>query len=450
MGAITPINIVSDLLQGVHQLKTSRKDRQIVSDSDRKLTDITPGYLNVKIFDSGSSCSVNADDTASTEGLWVEVGIPIGICIAVPPFSIKIGYDMVPTTVAGINTSSYAFFVEEYIFTSCSGPSTTQTLPSNDEVPLPEACVNYTTFVDEYYPNRTAGSSTMLGYNVDMSLSTTFSSVQDPWGDLPMGEFSFLFTSSSSCNAASASTNPITGKGAFYNWIIANTCVDGAIATCGGTNAGNTMTVAAYADPECTGNISTSDTFSEVICGSYDATDGSGTSSEIQEIFELFGIEVPTIDDDNGLVAKYVEELSGTTYCGNQDALTQPTLQPTSDGHAASGGSMTSAEVTETVVGSLFGVGLLVFVLFVAIFHRERAIALLCGKETDGHAGQWAPKDGYSQYNDEGSVQGTASAMHTATYGIDKSASSGGDSSSVGAVSVGARSVRPMADQSEL
>ena len=112
MGAITPINIVSDLLQGVHQLKTSRKDRQIVSDSDRKLTDITPGYLNVKIFDSWSSCSVNADDTASTEGLWVvEVGIPIGICIAVPPFSIKIGYDMVPTTVAGINTNSYDFFL---------------------------------------------------------------------------------------------------------------------------------------------------------------------------------------------------------------------------------------------------------------------------------------------------------------------------------------------------
>ena len=209
-----------------------------------------------------------------------------------------------------------------------------------------------------------------------------------------MGEFSFLFTSSSSCNAASASTNPMTGKGAFYNWIIANTCVDGAIATCGGTNAGNTMTVAAYADPECTGNISTSDTFSEVICGSYDATDGSGTSSEIHEIFELFGIEVPTIDDDNGLVAKYVEqvgELSGTTYCGNQDALTQPTLQPTlqptSNGvSSTSGGSMTTAEVTETVVGSLFGVGLLGFVLFVAIFHRERAMVLLCGKEMDRYA----------------------------------------------------------------
>jgi hypothetical protein len=364
----------------------------------------------------------------------VEMGIPIGICLSVPPFSIKIGYNTVPQTIANVDTNAYKFFVDVYLSGSCSILTTTTDL--DEVVPIPEACINYQDYVDEYYPNSTGIGNNTFGYNVDMTISATFSNVVDPWGALPMGEFTFLFVSASQCLSASASTNPTTGSGAFYNWLVADVCVDGAIATCGGTNSGNSLTVAAYSEPTCAaGSEVSSETFSQVICGSYDASGGSGSSSQIQEILELFGIDMPAmpIITDDSIISSYIGDLAGTTYCGNESALTAPTLQPTgSAGSASSAGAMTKSEVVETVVGSVFGAALLLFVLFVCVFRRAAAQAYLFGASVPSE------KEGYSQYNDEGAIN---------KGGFMSSSSS--PSAQVGAHAVGPWSA-PMAQQNEL
>lgn len=396
--------MVSNLLKGIDKIMKevdveALKNQPPTSHSRELSASFTPGYLNVKLFESMSYCDTNAADTSSEEGVYAIVGIPIGICIPGPTgTSFKIGYSEVPATVANISTVMYDFWIDVYVG-SCLFSTGTQQVPQDDMPPLPQACLDYEDFSEVYYNNT-------LNYNVDMAISTTFSSVQTPWETLPMGEFSFLYTSSSQCLDASGSTAPGTSTGAIFNWVTANVCIDGAYATCGGTNNGNSITVTAYASPVCDGSISSSETFQQILCASY----SQGESSEMEEILEMFGVQLPEINDD--AIFGYLQAIQGTTYCGNWNALTQPTLSPTpapttTKQASSNSDAMSSTEMTETVVGSLFGAAVVIGVFVVLIFYRAQVKRFFCMDTEDN------PKrtKGYREFEDAGIVK---ARLHTA------------------------------------
>lgn len=191
-----------------HNSKTNiETSSETVQPMTRRTTVTTPGYLVTKVYENDTSCVADSASDNYTPELLVEAGIPIGLCM---PFevsgltgSIEIGYDT--DTVS----NTYSLTVYYYPLTISCNPSFQQSQQVPDVV-LPSSCMNYNNYTIEYY-NYSVPVSTW-------SLVTTFTANTAPWTPLPVGDYTFIYSTGSGCDAGSTSTTTTASSGAIYTW----------------------------------------------------------------------------------------------------------------------------------------------------------------------------------------------------------------------------------------
>ena len=174
--------------------------------SRRTTVTLTPGYLITKIYENNTSCNSDSNNDMYTDSLLVQAGIPIGICM---PFevsgltgSIEIGYETA-------SSGTYSLIVYYYPLSTTCNPyfQQSQAVP---EVVLPSTCMSYNNYTLEYY-NYTIPVSTW-------SVVTMFTANTSPWTSMPVGDYSFVYSTGSDCDAGSTSTSTTASSGALYTW----------------------------------------------------------------------------------------------------------------------------------------------------------------------------------------------------------------------------------------
>ena len=115
-----------------------------------------------------------------------------------------LGYTTASTNIAGVGMMDiYQFTV--YLYTAgCSFLLDSHTLPTNDMFYLPAECLSYSDFSS--FTNATVDGYNASDISVNLTVVSSFTSSETPWTTLGNGQYTFIYTSESSCNTAS--TNP--------------------------------------------------------------------------------------------------------------------------------------------------------------------------------------------------------------------------------------------------